>query len=181
MVFYVTTSEMEVLLQGAKKLRDVLLLRLMYLGPRVSDIVGDGKKARGLRYENIDWKESIAQLTTKGGSVNTIVIDPDTLNMLRLYCEEKGIKRGKIFNLSRQRVHQIIKDIVHEKGLREQISAHKLRHGFAVGALDGVHLFIRKPLNLRQVQMQLGHTSLEHTAKYLKYTTSDRKAAFGFA
>jgi len=178
MVFYLKISEMKAILQHTNNTRDTLLMRLLYNGPRVSDLVGD-KKRSGLLFESIDWEEKSAKLKVKGGKDLVVVIDPDTLNLLKSYCELKGIKRGRIFKINRKRVHQIIKETAERAGLREGISAHKFRHSFAVHIIQGKHLFYPGKAGIRAVQQQLGHKSLKHTAIYLQFTVEDRKEAFG--
>jgi len=173
MVFPLSVKEVQTLLNHTKRTRDTLILRLMYLSLRVSDVLN-------LRFENIHWEKGTADVTVKGGKNIRMVIDPDTLQLLRLYCTEKGIKKGRIFEISRQRVDQIIREITKKTGIRELISAHKLRHSFAVHALDGKHLFIQKPLSLRQVQIQMGHSNITTTAIYLQYTDEERREAFGY-
>ncbi len=178
MVFYLKTTEIQSLLQYAKNTRDLLLIRLLYNGPRVSDLVGDENRS-GLLYENIDWDERSIFLKVKGGNDLVVVIDPETLVLLKSYCELKGIKTARIFKIKRARVHQIITEIADRAGLRKGISAHKLRHSFAVHITMGRHLFFPGKAGIRDVQAQLGHSSLQHTAKYLQYTIDDRKEAFG--
>lgn len=180
MVFYLKVKEVQTLLNNVNKTRDMLILRLMYLAPRVSDILGKPNGERGIRVENINWEENTIYLTVKGGKNITVFIDPSTLSLLRMYCQQKGIQTGKVFNITRQRIHQVIKGIAKKTGLKDLISAHKLRHSFAIHALDGMHLFIPNKLNIRQVQLQMGHSSLETTAQYLQYTTEDRREAFRF-
>lgn len=51
---------------------------------------------------------------------------------------------------------------------RHAITAHSLRSGFAVRAL-------KSGVDLRSVQKQLGHSDIETTMKYLKYTDDDVK------
>lgn len=180
MVFYLQTSEIKALLQHAKNTRDLLLMRLLYNGPRVSDIVGD-KKRSGLLYEHINWEEQTAWLKVKRGKSIIILIDPETVLLLKSYCELKEIKKGKIFKITRERVHQIIQETTKRAGLtRKGISAHKFRHSFAVHITMGKHLFWPGKAGIREVQKQLGHSSLAHTAKYLQYTIEDRREAFGY-
>ena len=153
----------------------------MYLCPRVSDIVGDDVyKLPGLRYEDIDWERGNVELIVKGKKQIMIIVDPETLNLIRLFCKERGIKKGRIFKISRQGVHNAIKKIVKEKGLRPEISAHKFRHAGAVHLLDGIHELVKGKLNLRQLQLQMGHKSLKTTEDYLQYTDEERRLAFGF-
>ena len=72
--------------------------------------------------------------------------------------------------LSRQGLQQIWKQAVKRAGLPQELSIHSARHSLAV------HL-LRKTSNLRQVQKQLGHSSLATTANmYADISFEDMQA-----
>lgn len=177
-----TVEEIRSLFGMSESLRDTLILRLMYLSLRVSDVLN-------MRYENIKWKESMAQCKVKGGKIIKLMIDPETLSLLKTYCKENKIKVGRIFKINRTRVYQIVHDLANDAGLivfcpecgqpTRNVHPHNLRHSFGPHALDGYHLYIPNKLNLRQVQLQLGHEDIRTTAQYLRYTDQARKEAFG--
>jgi len=113
--------------------------------------------------------------------LRTIPIDSETGSMLADF-----IKRDKtqnlIFRINRHRAWQIISgcarkaglpDLINpESGKTHHVSPHKLRDAFAVNAVktddsgDG----------LRMLQVHLGHTSFNTTAKYRKVSGDEQKA-----
>jgi integrase/recombinase XerD len=115
----------------------------------------------------------------------SLPVDEGTLAMLKEYIERGGAreKDGKrlIFDMTRHRAWQIIKDCANkaglpkllnpESGIRHNISPHKLRDAFAVNAVrhhdsgDG----------LRLLQEHLGHASFNTTAKYRKVAGEELK------
>ncbi len=115
----------------------------------------------------------------------SLPVDKETLAMLREYIKRGGAvsRNGKklVFDLSRHRAWQIIREYAERAGLprlvnlesgREHgISPHKLRDAFAVHAVklddsgDG----------LRMLQEHLGHQSITTTMKYRKVSGEEQK------
>ncbi len=115
----------------------------------------------------------------------TLPLDADTLEMLRQYLQRGGaIKRhGKslLFELSRHRAWQIVKECAERAGLprlfnldtgkEHNVSPHRLRDAFAVHAVklndsgDG----------LRLLQQHLGHQSITTTMRYRKVSGEEQK------
>ena len=92
-----------------------------------------------------------------------IIHDPLTLTMLRNYAQGK---RGKLFDLTRQRVWQIVREAGEKIGIKG-LHPHTLRDSFAYN-------WIKSDGDLTKLQKQLGHASYATTAdRYLKYQTSD--------
>lgn len=177
-----SNREMQILLDNCKRFRDRIIFELLYHGPRVGDLLGSryGGHQTGLLYHNINWEENQIRLQVKGGKIIDVVVHSTTMNKLRLYCQERKIKKGKIFKISRIRVNQIIKEIVHEFGLRESISSHDFRHTAGRDFIQGTHLIFNEAnADTRHVQEQLGHSDIRTTACYEKLVTADRKKAFG--
>lgn len=112
-------------------------------------------------------------------------VDRDTLSMLKEYLRQGGAvpKQGEpgIFNLSRHRAWQIIRDcaikarlpklINAESGKEHNVSPHRLRDAFAVHAVklndsgDG----------LRMLQEHMGHRNITTTMKYRKVSGEEQK------
>jgi integrase/recombinase XerD len=112
-------------------------------------------------------------------------VDKVTLTMLKEYIRRDGpvSDNGKkvLFNISRHRAWQIVKDCGQRAGLPRlvnpetgkvhNISPHKLRDAFAVHAVklddsgDG----------LRMLQEHLGHRSITTTMKYRKVSGEEQK------
>ena len=112
-------------------------------------------------------------------------VDRDTLSMLKEYLRLGGAsaKQGEpgIFNLSRHRAWQIIRDcairaripklINAESGKVHNVSPHRLRDAFAVHAVklndsgDG----------LRMLQEHMGHKNITTTMRYRKVSGEEQK------
>ena len=115
----------------------------------------------------------------------SLPVDESTLTMLKEYISRGGVipKRGErfLFNVSRHRAWQIIKDCAEraklpklvnpESGRVHNVSPHRLRDAFATHAVklddsgDG----------LRLLQEHLGHVSFNTTAKYRKIAGEELK------
>lgn len=110
--------------------------------------------------------------------MRALPVDPDTLEMIRLYIEHGGpvSRDGKqlLFGINRHHAWSIVNRCARESGLAalinpetgkpRGISPHRLRDSFAVmavrrdGSTDGVRL----------LQEQLGHADIGTTMKYRK-------------
>ena len=113
----------------------------------------------------------------------TLPLDKETLRMLKEYLARSGTdsKTQLLFNLSRHRVWQIVKDCAErarlpllvnaESGKAHNVSPHRLRDAFAVMAVkqndsgDGIRL----------LQEHLGHQSITTTMKYRKISGEEQK------
>jgi len=117
--------------------------------------------------------------------LRTLPVDETTLAMLREYIKRNGpiSRNGKksLFDVSRHRAWQIIKDCARRAGLprlvntetgkTHNVSPHRLRDAFAVHAVklddsgDG----------LRMLQEHLGHRSITTTMRYRKVSGEEQK------
>jgi integrase/recombinase XerD len=113
----------------------------------------------------------------------TLPLDEETMNMLKEYMGRSGAnpKSKLIFNLSRHRAWQIIRDCAEkarlprlvnsESGKVHNVSPHRLRDAFAVHAVklndsgDGIRL----------LQEHLGHQSIVTTMKYRKVSGEEQR------
>lgn len=170
------------------KLRNRLILSLLYCSFRVSDMLR-------IRVENILWERNeiiVAAKTTrrrKGKDKKTegrkqilVLIDNQTKELLADYIKEENIRRnGMLFNITRVRVWQIVKELASDAGLErvDFLSPHKLRHGCAVDLIQQEHKLFSGKADLKHVGDQLGHTDIRYTAQYLQFTTGNRRKAFG--
>lgn len=138
-----------------EKIRDRLILELLYgSGLRVSELVN-------LKMNDIKEKD-VLKIVGKGGKERLVPISSEAKRILSLYIEErKKLKpktdhlilnaRGK--KMTRQGVWFLLK--------RYDLHPHILRHSFAT------HL-IQKGMNIRNVQVMLGHSNLSTTEIYTK-------------
>jgi len=112
-------------------------------------------------------------------------VDKEALGLLKEYLDRGGAvsKPGKklVFNLSRHRAWQIVRDlavkarlpklVIAESGKAHNVSPHRLRDAFAVHAVklndsgDG----------LRLLQEHMGHRNITTTMKYRKVSGEEQK------
>ena len=165
---YLKPDEIERMLDEAGKTgneRDYLLIRILWkTGIRVSELIN-------LESSWIDDEDKMITVLGKGNKMRRTPIDRDTLRNLRRYIKDKEIKNDKIFNMTRQRVFQIIKETAKNAGIDKPIHPHTLRHSYAVN-------YLKKGGNLRNLQLNLGHSNLNTTAGYLQITCQDRKEEY---
>lgn len=131
---------------------------------RVSEVINVTPK-------DIEFKNSVVNIRkAKGGRQRRVLLDEETLKMLSDYIlatntpEDRpifAIKRVQVFNLAKK----------YGKMIGVQIHPHTLRHSFAI------HL-VRSGMDLRRLQLLLGHSSLSITQIYLQFKDDDLREAY---
>jgi site-specific recombinase XerD len=199
---YLTSNEIDRLIAACKRPRDALLFKLLRSsGRRITEIVGrrhpyrhkyiykgevkevtyppipaltpmdivekeeNGRQVRMIRF-NILKKKT---LTTKLKPIND-----ETFEELRDYIFYNDIQmKQPIFNLSRARVFQIVRECAEIAGINlvgtKKPHPHHFRHSFAVNVIQNSD----DPSALRKVQMALEHSSLNVTAGYMQFNQED--------
>lgn len=165
-----TESEVEALLavpdpSTPAGLRDRCLLELMYAtGLRVGELVALDGSALNLR-------QGVLRVTGKGGRERLIPVGDEARHWLERYLREarpqllRGPDPGTVFvaarggRLSRQTVWRSIVAAARLAGLTRPVSPHGLRHAFATHLLN-------RGVDLRALQMLLGHSALSTTQIY---------------
>jgi site-specific recombinase XerD len=94
------------------------------------------------------------------------MLSPRLLDMLREYWKAERPKswlfpgRTKDQPLSENTIWDAVREARQDSGIKKRITVHTLRHSFATHLLeDGV--------DLRTIQLLLGHSSIQTTAKYI--------------
>ncbi|MCG8570377.1 MAG: tyrosine-type recombinase/integrase [Spirochaetes bacterium] len=151
--------------------RDRALFLLMYgSGLRVSEVCS-------LRISDIDSSLMRIKVFGKGSKGRYVILSQAGLLALRAYwrsCKVKPVTwlfYGDSVDkaLSRQVVYKVVRDLGRCAGLGFEISPHTLRHSFASQLLsDGV--------DLRKIQLLLGHAVLESTSVYLQVSGEQLRA-----
>ncbi len=144
--------------------RDALLIRTIYAtGMRISEICG-------LQVESIDFEEETIRVHGKGGKIRTVFCDSDTLADIAGYLN--GRTTGPVFEgrggccLSPRTVQYVF-----EAHAPAGITPHKIRHSYASE-------LYRRSHNLRVVQENLGHNSIQTTEIYIHTDLDERKKAY---
>ena len=144
--------------------RDYLLVRFMWrTGVRVSEVIN-------VTPNDIEFKNNVVNIRkAKGGRQRRVVLDQETLKMLFDYVLALNTPEDQpIFPISRAQVSNLVKRCGNMIGV--QIHPHTLRHSFAI------HL-VQSGMDLRRLQLLLGHSSLRITQVYLQFKDDDLREA----
>jgi integrase/recombinase XerD len=156
------------------KARDRAMIYLLYAtGVRVSECVD-------LTTHNLDLSMEYLRVKGKGGKERIAPFARVAGDHLRAYLE---LHRPKLhpqsdhlflnhrgFAITRQAAWNLLKSVAIQAGVRSTISPHVLRHSFAT------HL-LQSGINLRSLQMLLGHSDLGTTQIYTHMSPEHLKAA----
>jgi integrase len=136
-----------------KRRNEVLILTLAYTGLRRSELLN-------LLVGDLDFNRRVIVVRHgKGNKDRVIPMAQRIVVPLRSQCEGKGAQQKVFDNLNARSVYRIVTRLARACGL-EGFHPHSLRHYFATQLVE-------RGANLRNVQMILGHQSLETTAVYL--------------
>jgi site-specific recombinase XerD len=172
---YLKQDELKALLEAPKRMRDRLIIKLLYeTGMRVGELtaltIGDVDLEAG----EISIQE--AKRHEEGRKVP--LVDSWTKTMLRDYIGTRKIRKDPLFvsnkrgALSRRQVERLMEKYGEIAGLdKDKRHPHVLRHSHAVHAL-------KSGIDLRTLQQNLGHSSIEVTAIYLTMDIDDRKEEY---
>ncbi len=165
-------------------IRDKCMLEILYsTGMRVSELIT-------LKYSNIQ-KNIISSddhaaiiVNGKGNKDRLVILNQAAIRALVDYVKIRPVflkgmqsdylfpsfkKSGKITHISRQRFHQIIKELAALANIDTKlVSPHKVRHSFAS------HL-LQNGADLRVVQELLGHADISSTQIYTKILSQRAK------
>lgn len=154
--------------------RDRAMIYLLYAtGLRVSELVG-------LSTHQVDSSLTYLRVKGKGEKERIAPFVPQAAEHLSRYLTESRPRlnpendavfvnlRGK--GLSRQALWKIIRALADKSGIQTPLSPHTLRHSFAT------HL-LQAGMNLRSLQMLLGHSDLSTTQIYAHISPEHLKEA----
>lgn len=155
---YKKPKEVEAMIKSLRRGRDKLLIRLLFrTGMRVSEVTS-------LKKSNIDFEEKVITIVGKGDKSRRVQVNGKTLDSLSRFINRYKPRHFVFENkktgrpITRQRVFQICKKL--------KIHPHTLRHSFAVQC-------IKQGMDIRRLQMLLGHADLSTTSIYLQFKTED--------
>lgn len=211
---YLTQDEVEKLLALAVNPRDKLWLRwLQRTGIRVTEclslVVNDINFDRGLvtiLHEKAKVKLSCLKCgarlamshtfcpkcghaveVERGEEVKkrrrTIPVDWQTLEETKQYLA--GRSKGHLFELTRQRCHQIVRGLAAKVGLaylldfytgkRSRLHCHHLRHSFA---MHWITVNGREAESMQALQQHLGHQDIKTTYRYLHWLPAEMRKPY---
>ena len=167
------------LLQAAPGMKYKAALGVAYgAGLRVSEVAH-------LKVDDIDSKRMLIRVEQgKGGKDRNAMLSPQLLELLRMWWREgrtRGvlIPHGWLFPgqtvtdpISTRQLHRAVQEAAEVAGIRKRVSPHTLRHSFATHLLE-------QDVDIRVIQVLLGHSKLETTALYTKVSTRTIHAVSG--
>lgn len=188
---FLEKNKVQKLIEAATRIRDKLLFRLLFVtGARISEILGDHSWYEpqgtprifyGLRVKDVIPKENAVVLDTLKRKrypppKRRVIIDKKTMQMLQEYIKTCELtSEQKVFNITRQRAFQIIRELGKKTGLnfvgQKRIHNHHMRHSHCVA-------YVKKNNTLeglRKLQRKLGHASINTTAHYLQFSPEQQK------
>jgi integrase/recombinase XerD len=136
-----------------------------------------GAEVAALKVGDIDSERMLIRVERgKGGRYRNAMLSPDLLALLRAWWKE-GRRQGAMLPggwlfpgqnpvrpITTRQLARVVDDAARAAGIAKRVSPHTLRHSFATHLLeDGV--------DIRVIQVLLGHAKLDSTALYTKVAT----------
>jgi integrase len=126
-----------------------------------------------LRVEDIDSRRMVIHIReAKRGRARYVMLSPRLLEALRAYWRARRPAgpelfpgRGQQATIARAAVSKALRQAARKCGITQRVTPHTLRHGFATDLLE-------QGVDLRTVQVLLGHASLSSTVRYTHVTTA---------
>ena len=144
-------------------------------GLRVSEVAS-------LRVDDIDSARMLIRIEEgKGRKDRNAMLSPQLLELLRLWWREgqrRGVMlphgwlfpgRSRLDPISTRQLNRAVHEAAEVAGIAKRVSPHTLRHSFATHLLE-------QNVDIRVIQVLLGHSKLDTTALYTKVTTRTIRA-----
>jgi site-specific recombinase XerD len=161
-----SSEEIGWLLAAASEPKDKAMLSVAYgAGLRAMEVVT-------LKVSDIDSKRMLLRVGNgKGGKDRYVMLSPTLLEALRDWYRIARPRvflfpgRDKIGPMTTRQFHRICKGAARRAGLPKWVGPHTLRHSFATHLLEN-------DLDVRVIQVLLGHAQLDTTARYTQVATN---------
>lgn len=191
-IYYVEPDEKEKMLENVPGpfLRNELLIRFIWQTGLRRDEVSN------VRIEDIDWNDRLINIKGKGDKNRKVFYQPSLDDALNIWLE-RGYRNSSLYaeespylflserspQLHPNQINQVVVTAAKNAGVqsemytdpngqsRYEITAHSLRHGFAVRCL-------KNGMNIKTLADLMGHESLDTTKEYLKFTTEDLRVTY---
>ena len=174
-----SVAEVGRLLEAAPGLKYKAALGTAYgAGLRVSEVAA-------LKVDAIDSTRMLIRVEQgKGRKDRNAMLSPQLLGLLRLWWRE-GRRRGVMLPhgwlfpgqspvepISTRQINRAVHEAADAAGLRKRVTPHTLRHSFATHLLE-------QDVDIRVIQVLLGHAKLDTTALYARVATKTIRAVTG--
>ncbi len=165
-----TKIEIQRLIEAIPTKKSKLMVIMIYLcGFRVSELTN-------LKTENLNFEEMIGFVRqAKGRKDRVFNIPQKLLKKLQKQVEvQKANNQEYLFSglngsLSTRNIQKIVQKAVKKAGIEKDVHPHTLRHSFATHLLEG-------GVNIRHIQVLLGHASISTTELYTHISKEQIKA-----
>jgi integrase/recombinase XerD len=130
-------------------------------------------EALHLKIKDIDSARGLLHVRQgKGQKDREVPLSPRLLHSLRKYYKQHRPMgeylfpgRGKQQVLSKNAFAKVLKPAVDKAGISKHVTAHVFRHSYATHMIEA-------GVDLRSVQVLMGHASIQSTARYVHLTTA---------
>jgi site-specific recombinase XerD len=168
--------KLPVLLSPADLVRLIAAVRSMAVRTVAMLAYGAGlrvSEACRIRVDDIDSRRMVLHIReAKRGRERYVMLSPRLLEALRAYWRAQrpvgpALFPGRCGNetMARATVCKALRKAARECGIAQRVTPHLLRHGFATDLLE-------QGVDLRTVQVLLGHASISSTIRYVHVTTA---------
>jgi site-specific recombinase XerD len=147
-------------------------------GLRVSEVAA-------LKVDDIDSTRMLIRVEQgKGRKDRNAMLSPQLLGLLRLWWREGRRRnlmlphgwlfpgRSPVEPISTRQINRAVHEAADAAGLRKRVTPHTLRHSFATHLLE-------QDVDIRVIQVLLGHAKLDTTALYVRVATKTIRAVTG--
>ncbi len=167
---FLTEEEAHLLISSAsEEPRDHALLHVLgYGGLRVGEVCR-------LSVDDLDLENGLLRVRAgKGDKDRMVVVDTTTCETLRVWLavrSERAVGDLRVFPICRESVQRMVRQRAREVGIAKRVTPHTLRHTLATTLL-------KRGLDLRFIQKQLGHASVATTQIYTHVDTGALQEAY---
>ena len=163
-----TKEEIKRLLNSIKNPKHKLLVELMYAsGLRVSEAVS-------IKIDHLDLEEGLGTIREGIGKKDRhIIISQSLIPKIKNHLENRKNNSEYLFSgwnghLSTRMAQKIVSDAGETAGIKKKVYCHILRSSFATHLLEN-------NVDIRKIQVLLGHSSISTTERYTKISTKQLK------
>jgi len=167
---YLSNDEVIKLRNACKKIRDKAIIdTLLFTGIKPSELYN-------LNINDVNLKSDTMNITAEDTNKRELPIDKTLKNTLQSYAQWREVhtRSNALFisnrgtRLSKMEIYATIKRRVKNAGIDKKISAHTLRHTFAV-------LLIQSKTDISTMQKLLGHKNPKTTSLYARFSEQAKK------
>ncbi len=162
-----TRDEILRMIELTKNKKHRLIIKLLYsTGIRLSELTN-------LKIKDIDLNEGIVWIRKgKGAKDRMVIMSKKLAEELREYIKDRNPNEflflGRDGKISNRNVQKIIRKAAERARIHKKVTPHVLRHSFATHLLES-------GVDIRKIQVLLGHSNLSTTQIYTTVTSSELK------